>query len=153
MSARNLQKTGDDSDATMRITDVLRPAIHRLGRRLRREAASAGMSTVDLYVLGTIKLRPGIGVSELAELEHITRPTMSSHVKRLREKGWVIVGDDTGGDQRRSSVTITDEGLGALDKVKSRSNDWLTKKIGELAPEQIEALTAAISAIADLGRR
>jgi DNA-binding MarR family transcriptional regulator len=153
MRAATPPEMPDDSEGPTRIADVLRPAIHRLSRRLRREAAAAGMSAVDLYVLGTIKLRPGIGVSELAALENISRPTMSTHIKRMREEGWVTLDENAGGDQRRSSLTITEEGLAALERVKQRSNDWLMRKIADLAPDQIEALSQAVTAIADLGRR
>ena len=83
------------------LADVLRPALLRASRALRREAQRAGASALDAQLLGVIKKNGGIGVSELADREQMTRASMSGHVKRLERAGWIerAVGEDA--DKRR----------------------------------------------------
>ena len=66
-----------DSDI-LTLAETLRPALLRLSRQLRRESQRLGLSPLDAMLLGLIHKRAGIGVSELAELEMISKPTMSA---------------------------------------------------------------------------
>lgn len=132
------------------LSDRLRPVINRLARHLRREAVDAGISSLDVLLLGIIKVRPGIGVSELAAIEDTTRPTMSAHVKRLRGIGWVTTDNSMGTDLRRSHLMLTDAGREAQALVRKRSNDWLAKQIAVLPQDQVQALHTAIPALEGL---
>ena len=69
------------------LADALRGPLLRASRRLRREAQKVGLSAHDAILLGYIKRTPGAGVSELADFDEISRPTMSGHVKRLEAQG------------------------------------------------------------------
>ena len=131
------------------LADQLRPVLLRLGRRLRREADKLGLSAVDAALLQMVANHDGIGVSELADKERTSRPTMSSHVKRLESEGWVVRQEPQADDRRRVGLTITSAGLKALDAVRRRRNDWLADRLQRLTPEQ-RALIA--EAIAPLGQ-
>ena len=87
MNARS-SATSSDKDV-LPLADALRPALLRASRALRREAQRAGVSALDAQLLGAVKKHAGIGVSELAEREQMTRASMSGHVKRLEAAGWI----------------------------------------------------------------
>jgi DNA-binding MarR family transcriptional regulator len=124
------------------LADRLRPPLMRVSRYLRREAARAGVSVLDAVLLGIIKKNPGISASELAEREHMTRPTMSGHVQRMEKAGWVM--RQANEDRRRISLIITKRGVRALDEIRKHRNDWLSARLAKLDAAQLAALEAAI---------
>ena len=131
----------DSLDPTV-LADSLRAPLLRVSRRLRQEAQRAGSSALDALVLGQIRRRPGIGVSELADAEQMSRPSMSSHVKRLEAAGWIDRAEHAQ-DGRRSGLQITAAGEIQLDAVRQRRNDWLAARLARLDPEARAALAAA----------
>lgn len=134
---------------TVALADALRPALLRISRRLRQEGQKVGLSAQDALVLGHIKRHPGIGVCDLAELEQLARPSMSSQVKRLEAEGWITrSGDAT--DGRRSGLTITGVGRRKLDAIRQQRNDWLAARLARLAPSERACLSAAAQALLKL---
>ncbi|MCC7267542.1 MAG: MarR family transcriptional regulator [Caulobacteraceae bacterium] len=133
------------------LADELRPGLLRVSRQLRRDAQVAGLSALDTLLLGMIKKRPGVGVSELAELESLSRPTMSEHAKRLERAGWVArLAPGEGQDRRRIGLKITPAGTRALDAVRRQRNDWLAARLARLSPEARAALAAAARPLLEL---
>jgi len=132
------------------LADVLRPALLRASRALRREAQRAGASALDAQLLGVIKKNGGIGVSELADREQMTRASMSGHVKRLERAGWIerAVGEDA--DKRRVGLSLTAQGGKALDAIRRRRNDWLAARLSRLSADERVALAAAAGPLARL---
>ena len=126
------------------LADRLRPALMRVSRYLRREAQRAGVSALDALLLGQIKKAPGISASELADNEHMTRPTMSAHVGRLEEAGWVSRAPCAGEDRRRISLQITKKGERALEEIRKHRNDWLAGRLAKLSGAELAALEQAI---------
>src|ERR1700677_124550 len=94
----------DPSDDTITLAEALRPALLRASRHLRREAQKAGVSALDAQLMTVIKKRPGIGGGELAEVEQMTRPSMSGHLKRLEASGWIARDPARAEDRRRVGV-------------------------------------------------
>lgn len=131
-----------NSAETLALADNLRAPLLRVARRLRQEAQRAGSSALDALILGHIRRHPGVGVSELAQAEQISRPSMSGHVKRLEAAGWVSRIDDAN-DGRRSGLRITPQGEAQVDAVRQRRNDWLADRLARLSPDDRAALAAA----------
>ncbi|HEX3916193.1 MAG TPA: MarR family transcriptional regulator [Caulobacteraceae bacterium] len=132
------------------LADALRPALLKASRALRREAQRAGVSALDAQLLGGVKKHPGIGVSELADSEQMTRASMSSHVKRLEASGWIARADADALDRRRVGLTLTPAGGKALDAIRRRRNDWLAARLAHLSAEERAALAAAAAPLARL---
>lgn len=132
------------------LAERLRPVLLRLSRHLRRESYGTGLSPLDSQLIGTIKHKAGIGISELAEIEQMAAPTMSAHVKRLEEAGFVARDASACGDKRRTSLSVTREGDKALDAVRKQRNDWLAARLGELNDEELQSLAAALSPLSHL---
>jgi len=124
------------------LTEALRPPLLRVSRRLRQEGQKAGLSAQETLILGYLKKNPGAGVSELADFEQISRPSMSSHVKRLEAAGWIARTDDAE-DGRRQGLTVTPAGLRKHAAAQALRNDWLAARLRKLSPAEREALMAA----------
>ena len=124
------------------LAELLRPALLRVSRRLRQEASKAGLSAIDVLLLVEIKRQPGVGVSDLADAEQMSRPAMSTHIKRLEGAGWISRLSHAS-DGRRSGLTITPAGMAALAETRRRRNDWLAARLSALDPEARQALHAA----------
>ena len=76
------------------LAEALRAPLLQVSRRLRQEAQRVGMSALDALLLGHVRKRPGVTASELADIERMTRPSMSSHIKRLEAAGWITRSGD-----------------------------------------------------------
>ena len=130
-------------DAILALAEALRPALLLASRQLRREAQKAGVSALDAQLLGIIKERPGIGGGALAELEQMSAPAMSSHLKRLGAAGWVARDPAPAADRRRVCLNLTRAGEDALDAIRLRRNDWLAARLGALSEDERRALAGA----------
>ncbi len=136
------------ADPTL-LANRLRPVLLKLNRELRHETHSLGVTGGQVSLLVQIKNRPGIGMRELAALERISVPGMSKFVARLQEKG--LVGRaPVEGDQRRVGLSLTDAGQKVLRSVKSRRTAWLSARLGQLDPQELEAIDAAIEPLMHL---
>ncbi len=138
-----------DSDL-VHLAETLRPALLRLSRQLRRESQRLGLSPLDAMLLGLIHKRPGVGVSELAELEMISKPTMSAHIKRLEADGWVERQPPACEDRRRVGLAITPAAVAALEAVRRQRSDWLARRLETLSPQGLDVLRAAIAPLEQL---
>lgn len=134
---------------TSALAEALRGPLLRVSRRLRQEGQKAGLTAQEAVILGYLKKNPGAGVSELAEFEQISRPTMSSHVKRLEAAGWITRADDAQ-DGRRQGLTVTPAGLRRHAAAQAHRNDWLAARLRRLSPADREALMAAAAPLLKL---
>lgn len=138
-----------DSPEPTKLAEALRPALLRVSRRLRQEAQRAGVSALDALILGQIMRIPGVGVCDLADAEQLSRPTMSSHVKRLEAAGWVARAEHAD-DGRRSGLAVTPAGARQLEAIRQHRNDWLAARIAKLDPAARDDLDAAIAPLLQL---
>jgi DNA-binding MarR family transcriptional regulator len=145
--SRELDKARDD---VLALAEALRPSLLRVSRHLRREAQKAGVSALDAQLLGVIKKKPGVGGGELADIEQMTRPSMSGHLKRLEAAGWIIRDPACAEDRRRVGLRLTAEGETALARIRRRRNDWLAARLDALTPEARAALAAAAGPLTEL---
>jgi DNA-binding MarR family transcriptional regulator len=132
------------------LADALRPVVLRLSRHIRREAQRLGASALDAQLLAYLKRNPGVGVSELAEREQISKAAMSAHVKRLEEAGWVAREEDDPDDRRRVGLFVTKAGRKALDDIRKLRNDWLAARLSELSASERAWLAAALGPLNQL---
>ena len=131
------------------LANRLRPVLLQLNRQLRREIHSLGVTGGQVSLLVQIKYRPGIGIRELAALERMSVPGMSKFISRLEEAG-LVQRAPVEGDQRRVGLTLTRAGQKVLRSVKSKRTAWLSARLRDLEPEELEAIDAAIEPLAHL---
>ena len=134
------------------LAEALRPALLRVSRQLRREAQKAGVSIIAAQLLGLIFKKPGIGGGELAELEQMSAPSMSAHLKRLEAAGWIARDPARPDDRRRVGLRVTAAGAEALDAIRRRRNVWLAARLEALTARERRALAAAAEPLLRLSR-
>src|ERR1700730_1504396 len=134
--------TAVTADPTV-LANRLRPVLLQLNRHLRREIHSLGVTGGQVSLLVQIKFHPGIGIRELASLQRMSVPAMSKFISRLEEAG-LVQRAPVEGDQRRVGLTLTAAGHKVLRSVKSKRTAWLSARLRELKPDELEAIDAAI---------
>ena len=112
----------------------LRIAVNRLQRRLRQESLG-GLSPAQASALGSVNRQGSPTLGELAAIEQVQPPTMTRIVASLAEAGMVTrVVDAT--DRRSARVRITPAGLRALERMRTRKNAFLLRRLSELGPDE-----------------
>jgi len=131
------------------VANQLRPVLLRLGRELRKETESLGVTARQVTLLWLIKTNRGLSLRELAAEERISAPALSGHVDRLERAGLIErVRDET--DRRRVGLTLTEEGARLLRRVRARRTTWLAERLGGLEPEEVAAIEAAVDPLGRL---
>lgn len=132
----------------------LRLAITRLARRLRQQADLPGVSPTQVSALSTIERDGPLTFGELAGLERVQPPTITSAVARMEEQGLVLRRVDES-DRRIHRVEITTAGRKLLDKSRSRKNAYLERRLHALSDDEratIERAAALLEAILEEDR-
>lgn len=139
------------STESMELAALLRPAVLRLNRQLRRETQGLGVSPLMVLLLSAIKKEPGIGVNDLADRENMRASSMSRHVKQLEAAGFVRRDQTLHTDKRRVGLAITPQAERLIDDVRRLRTDWLARRVAALPAEARAALSQAVGALQQLG--
>ena len=134
------------------LAEILRPALHRLHRQLRRESDEPGLSPLHALLLAAILRQPGIGVAELARMEKLRGPTISGHVKAMERNGLIMRAAPDPSDRRRNGLVATDRGEEIIRNMKQKRTDWLASELAKLSPEQRAAIRAAVGPLGEIGQ-
>lgn len=135
------------------IANRLRPVLLRLHRALRTEAHELGVTTTQASLLAAIKHSPHIGLGDLAAREHLTSPTLVSHLDKLEAAGLVERVHSHPTDRRRVELTLTPAGAQMLEQLRERRTAWLAAHLEQLAPADLAAIAAAIEPLNTLVRQ
>jgi DNA-binding MarR family transcriptional regulator len=125
------------------VANRLRPVLLKLARELRREVHPLGVTGGQVSLLAQIRVHPGIGARELAELERVSPAAMSGHVQRLERDG-LVARTTTPGDRRRQTLALTPEAESVLRAVRSRRTAWLAERLRALHAEDLAAVDRAL---------
>jgi len=137
----------DDAD----LADRLCLIILRLSRQLRREAQKVGASASDAMLLAALTKQPGLGSSDLADREQMSRPAMIAHLNRLEEAGWIARQDTpVDGDRRRVGYEVTPDGARELGDIRRQRAAWLANQLARLDAEALAAVKAAAGPLGDI---
>jgi DNA-binding MarR family transcriptional regulator len=131
------------------VANQLRPVLLRLSRELRKETEQLGVTSRQVTLLWLIRINPGLSLRELAAEEGISAPALSGHVDRLEKAGLIARVRDAA-DRRRVGLTLTDEGLRLLRRVRARRTTWLAEHLRGLDDDQLAAVEAAIEPLGRL---
>jgi DNA-binding MarR family transcriptional regulator len=126
------------------VANRLRPVLLHLGRHLRREVHSLGVTAGQVSLLGAISNRPGIGVGDLAAREAMSAPAVSGHLDKLEAAGLIARERAFEGDRRRVGLRVTDAGSDVLREVRSLRTAWLASRMRDLSEEDIAAIDEAV---------
>lgn len=123
----------------------LRTVITRLIKKLRKESKSAqDLSLTERSVIALLDQHRQLLPSELAATEKITNQSMSQILNHLDELGYITrTASET--DKRKVFISLSDEGLRMLLKVRSEREEWLIKAIKETCtPEEQVVLKTVV---------
>ncbi len=123
---------------------LLAPRVARLTRRLIRE--SGGISRTQLSVLATLRDGGPRCITELAESERVTQPSMTVLVSKLERQGWARR-EPHPSDRRSVNVAITPAGLEQLALATDARAAALAARLRSLDAAQRQALRAALPAL------
>lgn len=144
MGSMRGRRAADPTDA------ALGSELLTLAARLNRLATSRirlPLPWAQARLLGTIEDRhDGTRISELAELDHCSQPTMTTQVRRLEEAHLVTRAADPE-DARAVLIRITPEGSLALARVRADRAAVIEPRIRNLSASDRVTLSAAVGAL------
>jgi DNA-binding MarR family transcriptional regulator len=131
----------------------LRTSVMRLRRRLTNERDPENpLSIPAMTVLGALYRKGDLTVGELAAHERVQPPSMTRQVTGLEERGYVERRPHES-DGRVVVVSLTDRGREAVLTDRRRRDEWLSRHLRSLTPEQREVLRAAAPILQELSER
>jgi len=126
-------RSGPVQQTEEEVAGRLRIAVNRLQRRLRQESLG-GLSPAQASALGSVSRHGSPTLGELAAIEQVQPPTMTRIVASLAEAGMVTRVADPN-DRRSARARITPAGERALERMRTRKNAFLLRRLGELGPD------------------
>jgi DNA-binding MarR family transcriptional regulator len=143
--------SSEPAKAPSDIAAPLRLAITRMARRLRQEA-DPGLTPSQLAALATIERHGPLTPSDLARIERISRPTATGILRGLVDAGLVDRRPDPA-DGRSALVEIEERGRKLLNRLRSRKNAYLSRRLAGLDREELETLERAAEILERLQER
>jgi DNA-binding MarR family transcriptional regulator len=126
--------TGQPALTQEELAGRLRSAVNRLQRRLRRESLG-GLSPAQASALGSVHRHGEPTLGELAAIEQVQPPTITRIVAGLTEAGMVTRVADAN-DRRSARVRTTPAGERALERIRTRKNAFLRRRLDELGEDE-----------------
>ena len=114
-------------------------------KRMDEKAASMGITSVQLRVLGSISRLEASGETEihqndLEQIEHVTHPAMTKLLQRLESKG-VIQCVPSAKDRRYKKITCTERSAGIHHVILAQDAEVLEEFCKNFTQEKKEMLT------------
>ena len=107
-----------------------------------RQESGVELGPSQVAALATIERHGPLSPSELAELEHIKRPTATRIVGHLEEARLIARLRDPA-DGRASILTITGDGRSLLRRLRERKTAYIAKRLGAMSAEDRKTLERA----------
>ena len=131
---------------------ALRLETFRLARRLRAQRAIDSMSDGQFAVLAALRVHGSHTLTELADRERVTAPSMNRTVNCLAESGFVQRSADEI-DRRKVNILLTESGDAVVTETVRRRDAWLTQVLSELSNEERATLAAASQIMRGIAER
>jgi|SRR5215211_4699619 len=129
----------------------LREAITRLNRRVRQARPIGDLTATQINALLSLELAGALTPRELADAERVQPPTMTKIVARLEERG-LVQRTPHPTDGRQVILSSTGAGRAVLAQYQRARDEWLTRRLAELAPDERETLARAAEILEKLAR-
>lgn len=137
---------------THQLSSELRVAINRLSRRLRAEKADDDLTDGQTTVLAILSLHGAQTLSQLAERERVSLPSMNRTVGALFTAGYNDR-DTVEGDKRKVLLSLTDAGAELVSETRRRRDEWLYRRLAKLSAEERAVLTQASGILRSLSEK
>src|SRR3954453_16599022 len=114
--------------------------------RLATQRVRLPLGYAQARLLSTIEDQGAARISDLAELDHCSQPTMTTQVRRLEDAGLVARTPDPD-DARAVRIRITPKGQTMLAQVRGDRAAVIDPRIERLSDEDRDILSAAVGAL------
>lgn len=125
---------------------IIMPLTRSVAAELRRGEKS--LNAAHLGALAMLAERP-CNLSELAEYQGVSLPTMSGSISRLETRGWVQRVRSTA-DRRVVMVELTPKGRQRLIEMVQQAEAYLVGLLEKLEPAERETLAAGLTVLQKL---
>lgn len=129
----------------LEVASRLRLSVTRLGRILRQQA-DLGLTASQMNVLVTVARNGPLTLGAVAEIEHVSPPTITKVVEKLEDMGLIERQSDPE-DRRRTLAAAAQAGLDLLQEGRARKNAILITRLSKLEPDDVERLAMALDAL------
>jgi DNA-binding MarR family transcriptional regulator len=136
---------------TAQLATTLRDAIYRFNRRSRQTRPVGDLTIAQLSALTSLELGGALTPSELAEVERVQPPTMTKLVAKLEERG-LVQRTPHPTDRRQVILSATESGRAILAQFERARDEWLSRRLAELSPEEREVLRRAAEILHRIAR-
>ncbi|HEY5432975.1 MAG TPA: MarR family transcriptional regulator [Coriobacteriia bacterium] len=130
------------------VFSALRRATHLNRQLLGRMMAEHGDHPGAAGVLRALAERDGITQRDLAEVLHLSRPTVTTMLQRLEQNGLIERWDDEA-DQRLTRIRLTERGRSQSEMVKGSFVAYIDDTIGSMAEPDRRELARLLNILAD----
>lgn len=124
------------------LASVLRLAVMRLSRRMRKERSDESLTPSQMAVLGTLERHGPLTPRELADHEKIQPPSMTRILAGLQALGLVERAAHPS-DRRQVLMSLTPAARQMITEDRRRRDAWLARRLRDLTPEERQTLRAA----------
>jgi DNA-binding MarR family transcriptional regulator len=121
-------------------------ALERVIAWLRDAREPQGLSASTLSALGRLESSGPLRITDLADLEGLTQPGMTTLINRLEEGGFAVREADPA-DRRAVRVSITKEGIARVTAYRASRAALIGARIDQLDVDDQERLLAALPAL------
>jgi DNA-binding MarR family transcriptional regulator len=127
-------------------TEVERLAlvVGRLNRRM--QIATGGLSHGLLSALATVTKQGPLRLSDLAQLEQVSAPSITRTIAELETRGLVVRRPDPD-DGRASLLEAADAGIAAIQDARATRAHVVAELLERLDPADVAAIVAALPAL------
>lgn len=129
-------------DVTSELGADLLAVVARINR-LASQRVRLPLPYAQARLLSTIEDQGTTRISDLAEFDHCSQPTMTAQVRRLEEAGFVSRTVDPV-DARAVLIHITDKGVRTLAQVRADRGAAIDPYLGRLDADERTTLTDAV---------
>ncbi|WP_319449144.1 MULTISPECIES: MarR family winged helix-turn-helix transcriptional regulator [unclassified Mycobacterium] len=123
-------------------------AVARINR-LATQRVSIKLPFAQARLLAAIEDQGTARISDLAELDHCSQPTMTTQVRKLEDAGLVSRATDPS-DARAVLISITPKGVGMLTQVRAARSAIIDPYLNRLAESDRQTLADAVRIMRDL---
>jgi DNA-binding MarR family transcriptional regulator len=120
-----------------------------LTRRVREADKAAPIGSALLSALSVLVFGGRKTLSELADIEQVSRPTMTVNIQKLEKLGYIIRAKSEV-DSRSTIIEATEEGRFVMFKARDARLAILNEAFDGLSPKEVQAIELALPAITKL---
>src|SRR5882724_23974 len=134
-------QTPETGESSLAAAAAVYGMLASLLRRVPRDISLTSLST-----LSTLDRTGTKRITELAAIEGVTQPSMTTLIANLEKQGLVVRNGDPG-DKRVSLVSLTEAGREYMVRRRKAGTEAFATLVSQLPPDEAAALAAAIPAL------